>query len=231
METNVLPSEASRASSEEAPASRFVLYVEGPSDREILRSWAWRVAPELARALVQAAVILGGRQPARAADHFRAIRSECAAARGLCVLDRDGSAPSLPPTGSTEPGLEFFTWGRRHIESYLLVPDAILRAAGVPREDPRQTRLVQRHLPPLHDEPALRELHAKALLAEGGPLSRALGRPLSPAHIARQMDRQHLHPDVLDLLDRVAAGLEGASGGGPAVFPCPPTHSKGKGDS
>ncbi|HME70219.1 MAG TPA: hypothetical protein VKM54_10180 [Myxococcota bacterium] len=225
------PSEASRASSEEAPASRFVLYVEGPSDREILRSWAWRVAPELARALVQAAVILGGRQPARAADHFRAIRSECVAARALCVLDRDGSAPSLPPTDSTEPGLEFFTWGRRHIESYLLVPDAIVRAAGFATEHARQTRLVRRHLPPLHDESALREIHAKALLAEGGPLSRALGRPLSPAHIARQMDRHDLHPDVLDLLGRVAAGLEGASGGERAVFPCPPTRYKSKGVS
>jgi hypothetical protein len=199
-----------------------VLYVEGPSDREILRSWAWRVEPELARALVQAAVILGGRQPARAADHFRTVRSECAGARGLCVLDRDGTAASVPVSDAGEPGLEFFTWRRRHIESYLLVPDAILRAAGIPREDPRQTRLLQRHLPPLHDEPALRELHAKALLAEGGPLARALGRPLSPAHIARQMDRDHLHPDVLDLLARVAAGLEGTLGGESAVFSLPP---------
>jgi hypothetical protein len=222
----VLPSEASRAHSEEAPASRFVLYVEGPSDREILRAWAWRLAPELARALVQVAVILGGRQPARAADHFRGIRGECAAARGICVLDRDGSALDLPPT---EPGLEFFTWGRRHIESYLLVPDAIVRAAGFPTQDPRQTRLVRRHLPPLHDESVLQEIHAKALLGEGSPLARALGRPLSPARIARQMDRHDLHPDVLELLGRVAAALAGASGGRPAVFPCPTTRGKGKG--
>jgi hypothetical protein len=216
-----VPSEASRASSQEALASRFVLYVEGPSDREILRSWAWRVSPELARALVQAAVILGGRQPARAADHFRAVRSESPGARGLCVLDRDGSAASLPATDSTEPGLEFFTWGRRHIESYLLVPDAIVRAAGFLAEDPRQRRLVHRHLPPLQDEPALREVHAKALLAEGGPLARALGRPLSPGHIARQMDRRDLHPDVLDLLGRVAAGLEGTSALGGRRFSLP----------
>ncbi|HTF35412.1 MAG TPA: hypothetical protein VK714_17135 [Myxococcota bacterium] len=222
----MLPPEASRASSEEAPASRFVLYVEGPSDREILRSWAWRVSPELARALAQAAVILGGRQPARAADHFRAIRSQCADARGLCVLDRDGSAASVPPTDFSEPGLEFFTWGRRHIESYLLVPDAILRAAGVPTEDRRQTRLVRRHLPPLHDEPALREVHAKALLAEGGVLARALGRPLSPGHIARQMDRRDLHPDVLDLLGRVAAGLEGAPSWGERRFSLPTDPSQ-----
>jgi hypothetical protein len=217
----VAPSEASRARSEGAPASRFVLYVEGPSDREILRSWAWRLSPELARALVQAAVILGGRQPARAVDHFRALRSEGVDARGLCVLDRDGSALGLPPTDSVEPGLEFFTWGRRHIESYLLVPDAILRAAGLPTQDPRQTRLVRRHLPPLHDESALQEVHAKALLGEGGSLSRALGRPLSPAHIARQMDRHDLHPEVLDLLGRVATALEGASGADPAVFSLP----------
>ena len=227
----MLPSEASRARSEEAPASRFVLYVEGPSDREILRAWAWRLAPDLARALVQAAVILGGRQPARAVDHFRALRSEGVGARGLCVLDRDGSALPLPPTDAVEPGLEFFTWGRRHIESYLLVPDAILRAAGLPTQDPRQTRLLRRHLPPLHDESALQEVHAKALLGEGGSLSRALGRPLSPAHIARQMDRHDLHPEVLELLGRVAAGLEGAFGGDLPFFPCPTTRGKGKGVS
>jgi len=217
----VPPSEASRVSDESTPGSRFVLYVEGPSDREILRSWAWRVSPELARALVQTAVILGGRQPGRAADHFRTIRSQCSDARGLCVLDRDGAAASPAPTPSPEPGLEFFTWGRRHIESYLLVPDAILRAAGAAAEDPRQARLVRRHLPPLHDEPAMREVHAKALLAEGGPLARALGRPLSPGHIARQMDRRDLHPDVLDLLGRVAAGLEAASGGAKCPFLLP----------
>src|SRR5215469_15523938 len=131
-EINVLPSEASRARSEEAPASRFVLYVEGPSDREILRAWAWRLAPDLARALVQAAVILGGRQPARAVDHFRALRSEGVALRGLCV------------------------------------PDAILQTAGLAVQDPPQTRLVRRHPPRRQDESALQEVHAKALVGEGG---------------------------------------------------------------
>ena len=67
----------------------------------------------------------------------------------------------------------------------------------------------------------MREVHAKALLAEGGPLARALGRPLSPGHIARQMDRRDLHPDVLDLLGRVAAGLEAASGGAKCPFLLP----------
>src|SRR5215831_10019361 len=109
----------------------FILYVEGPRDRSILRAWAQRLLPELAPDLLEGAVILGGRRPARAVEHFRA---RAPGSRGLCVLDRDeDTASDLPP----EDGLEFFTWGRRHIESYLLVASAIRRALSLPASDHR----------------------------------------------------------------------------------------------
>ena len=49
----------------------FALYVEGPRDQEILRSWARRVSRPLERAIDASTVIMGGRQPARAVEHFR----------------------------------------------------------------------------------------------------------------------------------------------------------------
>lgn len=186
--------------------SRFVLYVEGPSDRVIIRIWAHCVSRVLAGAIDQCVVILGGRQPARAIDHMRRLGGHEAGVRGVCVLDRDNhTGSSRDPV--TSPGLELFVWPRRHIESYLLVPDAICRCAGVPPGDPRAARLIGQHLPAAGDDSALAQLDAKRLLASRGPLANALGTPLSPARIARNMRPQELHADVHALLDRVRASL------------------------
>jgi len=196
-------------------ASPFALYVEGPRDREILRAWAWRVSPVLATRLMDAAVILGGRQPDRAAEHFSVLRGSAGdGARGVCVLDRD-DLPAPRTDAALAPGLELFTWGRRHIESYLLVPEAILRSVGLPPSEPRLRRRLAALIPDDGDEVTLREVNAKALLRESGPLARALGRPVSPGRLAREMDRSEIHGDVLSLFARLAEAL------GPAPEGCP----------
>jgi hypothetical protein len=184
----------------------FVLYVEGPRDRSLLEAWAWRVAPAVARALPEVTVILGGCQPVRAAEHFRGVRARTEAARGLCVLDRDVD-PKPMPARAREPGLEFFTWGRRHIESYLLVPEAICRAAQIPSGDRRRARWFEQTLPPAHDESAFAELDAKPLFAHHGALQRLLGRPLRPVQVARAMRHDELHAHVHALLDRLRMAL------------------------
>jgi hypothetical protein len=149
-------------------------------------------------------VILGGRQPARAVAHFRGLRARGEAERGLCVLDRDGESgePRLP---EAEPGLAFFTWRRRHIESYLLVPDAIRRSARAPAEL-RIVRSLRALLPAADDEAALEDVDAKRLLARHGPLEQLLG-PLPPGRIARAMRPEELHADVWHLLERIREGL------------------------
>ena len=50
----------SGASVAEDLCENFFLYVEGPLDAEILRSWARRLSPHLARGLQRRFVILGG---------------------------------------------------------------------------------------------------------------------------------------------------------------------------
>lgn len=184
----------------------FVLYVEGPRDRGLLEAWARTQSPPLARVLPGVTVILGGRQPARAAEHFRAARERDGAAAGLCVLDRDGRDGSAP-TGADAPGLEFFTWGRRHIESYLLVPDAIRRSLRLAADDSRIERFFRSELPPADDEAALRDLAAKPLFAAHGRLERLVGRRVLPGHVARAMRPGELHADVRALLERLGAAL------------------------
>jgi len=188
------------------PRRRFVLYVEGPSDCEILRTWARLVSPALARAVDDCTVILGGRRPARALAHFEEVSANAdVEPRALCVLDRDGSA--APPSAAPDPpGFEFYTWPRRHIESYLLVPEAI-RGSMRSSRDVRIDRLLLDVLP---DEAAIRNFDAKRLLTPNGVLSRALGASVHPAAVARYMNRSDLHEDVLLLLERLcrAVGLE-----------------------
>lgn len=196
-----------------AARPRFALYVEGPRDRDILRIFAAKHSTALARAMDSSIQILGGRQPARAVELFRRLGGEeggdvgCETpARGVCVLDRDDSHEASD-RNLCEPGLDFFIWSRRHIESYLLVPSAIRRCLGLPGHDPRVRRLLGSHLPDPEDEGACRSIDAKRLLAPTGPIARALGCGPRPRDVARHMSATELHPDVHQLLDRISEGL------------------------
>jgi len=180
--------------------------VEGPRDRDLLRIWAQRRAIRPAAA-VRSAVILGGRQPLRAIEHFRRVRATAPAARGLCVLDRDHEG--RPGVAPDEPGLEFFTWSRRHIESYLLVPDALRRSVRSQQERFRLDRALRDHLPREGDEGAWRAMDAKRLLGREGALARALGRPIPVGRIARTLRWDELHDDVVVLLERIRRCVEG----------------------
>jgi hypothetical protein len=207
----VPPSGADRgAGPQRGPEPPLALYVEGPRDRSILRAWAYLLMPSRASSLLRASVILGGRQPERAVEHFGAHLSRTPGARGLCVLDRDGGGASPPDPNGYD--LRFFTWSRRHIESYLLVPAAIRRALDLPAGDRRARRVEQVLLdlvPPSHDEDAWRALDAKRLLGDRGPLPQALGRALPLARIARATRETELHADVIALFDEVRELMDG----------------------
>jgi len=186
---------------------RLILYVEGPQDRAILSAWAYRLLPSIGRRLLGASVILGGRRPARAVEHFRGAGGSDAGLVGLCVLDRDdGDQP--PPADSGVPGLDFFTWGRRHIESYLLVPAAIARTLRmIPDGDQRIHRAIDAALAGSVDEAAYGQVDAKRLLAPNGELPRIVGQPISVQRVARATRVEELHPDVHQLFDRLREEL------------------------
>ena len=186
---------------------RVILYVEGPQDRAILRAWAYRLLPSMGRRLFGASVILGGRRPARAVEHFCGAGGSGAGLVGVCVLDRDdGNQPLFPDSGV--PGLEFFTWGRRHIESYLLVPAAIQRTLRMTSDgDRRIRRAIDAAIPGSVDEAAYGQIDAKRLLGPNGELPRVVGQPISVQRVARATRVEELHPDVHRLFDRLREGL------------------------
>ena len=133
--------------------SSFVLYVEGARDRDILRAFARRLSPRLASALEPCTVILGGRRPKRALQHFRDRGGAGAGLCGLIVLDRDDQ--HVREEGTLEAGLEVFTWGRRHIESYVMVRSAIARVLNPTSHDPQLDRLIAQWVPADDDEAML----------------------------------------------------------------------------
>ena len=191
------------------PSVNFFLYVEGPSDADILRIWGRRISQRLARHLESRVVILGGRRPARARDHFRAECNAGRSGRGLVVLDRDHHTRA-DDLASLEPGLETFIWQRRHIESYLLVAPAIRRALRHAIEPHLLDRLIEECVPASEDEEACREANAKKILGSKGQLARSAGGRLSPAGVARCMRLEELHPDIFALYERIrcVTGLE-----------------------
>jgi hypothetical protein len=191
----------------------FVFYIEGPRDKDVLRAWARRLNRSLGRALSECSIILGGRQPQRAAAHFRDVRRVHDGARALCVLDRDGGRED-PPQG--DPALEFHVWERRHIESYLLVPDAIRRSLRLPHDDRRLLRACRDLLPEADDKEGWGRLDAKRLLAPEGELTRVVGRPIQPGRIARAMREDEIHEEVRALLAHAQAGFQG--GRGPCIL-------------
>lgn len=195
-----LSSPARKPDPENGSPPAFTLYVEGPRDRSILRAWAYRLMPTRARPLFRASVILGGRQPERALEHFRERSADAPGASALCVLDRDGGEHGIPDTNGY--ALDFFTWSRRHIESYLLVPAAIRRALALPVSDHRVDRALEEHLPAQHT-PEWQRLDAKRLLGANGPLAQAFGAPLPLTKIAQATRESELDADVHDLFARL----------------------------
>ncbi len=195
---------AVRSAAGPSSGRRFVFYVEGPRDRGLVETWARALSRPLARWLAQETVILGGCQPARAERHFQALRAREPELAGLCLLDGDQGQDA--PRAADQGALGFFTWRRRHIESYLLVPDAIRRSVRLPPDDRRVERFFADHLPALENEQALRDLNAKALFTRYSELAAVVGRGVSPSRVARAMRAEELHADVRLLLDQLLAG-------------------------
>jgi hypothetical protein len=212
------PTPHAAAAAPAVPAERppIALFVEGARDREILQSWARRVSVQFSRMLSEATVILGGRQPARAASHLARLRESERPALALCVLDRD-DVPYDAGEALRAAQVETFTWQRRHIESYLLVPAAIRRAFGAADRRGRLPRLLREHLPAPDDERALCDVDAKRLLGPQGPIARAMGRRLDLGRIARCTDDQELHTDVHTLLGRLRDAVDAAARPAPQV--------------
>ncbi len=198
-----------------------VLYCEGETDKSILEAWTKRLNhPAVAFFKNPFVHALGGRRPRDARHHLFGLRAVQKDIRGLLLLDGDNRNDDRHDIDAE--GLEILVWGRYEIENYLLVSKAIKRlisklSSGELFVEPDIQAMgneLRRLLPisvienPLEDHPILRSIPAsKEILPE---LFRRAGLNLGKSdyyRIAEVMEPDEIHPDVIHVLDKIAALL------------------------
>lgn len=112
-----------------AEETGWVLYMEGPTDLAVLRSFARTLGHPAAEALERPFVEYISNQPSKGFAHFQGLREAKPDLIGLVIVDR---------VGKTYPGsdpLPVIQWQRREIENYLCFPDVLeAYAAGLAAE-------------------------------------------------------------------------------------------------
>lgn len=188
-----------------------VLYVEGPTDVRFLLAWAdalghpirdW-LSDHRNRFVIQ----LGGRNAKLARDHFFALMLVNPDMRGFILVDRDSRGQK--PVSSAER-LEVGMWGRYEIENYLLLPDVIrrfLERHAPRRADAAMDMLRRKVTPAFWADPATDEFAFQAATSKQvfpGVLSSAGLRAEALFSLAREMRPEEIHPDIKEMLDRMA---------------------------
>jgi hypothetical protein len=201
-----------------AEQGRAVLYCEGQSDFDILRAWSDVLGHRSKRFFDEPFFHPnGGRNPREAKAHLFALRAIHPDIRGLLLLDGDNR--EIEDHDVVTEGLTIARWKRYEIENYLLVPAAIRRflspegqeLLGLPAED-KAIEYLKTQLPdsffrnPLSDatEAVVDVPASKKLLPQ---MFQVAGRSMEKSDfflIAEKMKRDEIHPDVEQVLDRIA---------------------------
>ncbi|MDE0409232.1 MAG: AAA family ATPase [Alphaproteobacteria bacterium] len=198
-----------------AEQGRAVLYCEDLSDWRILEAWAKRLDHPARRFFDNPFIhTLRGRRPRDARRHLFGLRAVDEGVRGLLLLDSDNRDEDEHELRAEN--LTFHRWRRYEIENYLLVPSAIERFLGP--DDLFNRHIVrdvfEAELPasvftaPLRDVeaviriPASRTILPKIFAQDPMRLSKA-----DYYRIAEVMEPDEIHPEVTNVLDRIAALL------------------------
>jgi len=96
----------------------WVLYLEGATDLEILRTFARKLDHPAFEALETAFVHYVGNQPRMAQEHFHGLREAMPALLGMGLFDR----LDLPDSSDA---LRLHAWRRREIENYIATPEVL----------------------------------------------------------------------------------------------------------
>ncbi len=198
-----------------AESSPGVLYVEGETDFNLLRSWARVLDHPLCkwfdhRPFWHANL---GRHPREARGHFFALRAVRRDYRAVLLLDGDNRR--LPDREVVGEGLEALRWRRYEAESYLH-PASVLR--WIQNRWPMFLEPAQRFLADQLPPAALRNPLDDAPFWEAAAVSKTLWPGVfEAAHlpipksdyylIAEQMTPAEVHPEVIEKLDAISKAL------------------------
>ena len=207
---------------------RRVIYVEGPTDMNILRAWA-RVLDHPIKDYLQQAfwrpVVFEtrGRKPGiKAEDHFKALLLAENDLRGVQIIDRDGNEGIRDSRMSHDDKLLNLCWSRYEIESYLVHPESLARfiakAVGpdtlLANADELRKEM-REHLPGLVvDDPLGKHDHlfsTKARTVILPPILKKAGLVnfsyTNYDGIAEIMKQAEIHPEITGKLDAMAKHL------------------------
>ncbi|WP_244459113.1 ATP-dependent nuclease [Roseomonas fluvialis] len=194
--------------------NKKLLIVEGPGDERLLRIWAAKIGM---RWPVDLVVWPWSASHIERKHLFVQLKSEIPALKALSLRDRDDleinhvNKLTLEDKSvkNSEADLLIRVWRRRHIENYLMCPDAISRALIRYVEDVEQ--FFQSHaivIPPnfaSRDIPAaLADARGKEMIREGAnSLYRNFN--ISPEDIAKEMREDEIADDIKEILAQIAS--------------------------
>ncbi|MYE00686.1 MAG: AAA family ATPase [Alphaproteobacteria bacterium] len=202
-----------------AEQGRAVLYCEGESDRRILEAWAKRLDHPAGKFFRNPFLHpLGGRRTREARHHLFGVRAVHKDIRGLLLVDADGGEDLHDLSAD---GLDIHVWRRYEIENYLLVPAAVARfLSGGEENDLFVRNAFMEELPasvltdPLRDiEAVIRIPASKTIMPKLFDNTQLPLRKADYYRIAEAMKPEEIHPEVIQVLDKIAALLPESGGG------------------
>lgn len=199
-------------------AAKGVLYVEGQSDFNLLRAWANILEHPTMKWFNENPFWYDnhGRNVREASNHFFALNAITPTIRGLLILDGDNR--NIPDRELTKEGLAVGRWKRYEIESYLIHPDALdrfVRSKDMPLFGGKGMEALKESLPPV----VIKDPLGKHAYLETAPVSKTILPDFFKAcesqlpkaeyfRVAEQMKKNEIHPDVLEMLDRIQSALK-----------------------
>lgn len=114
----------------QAEQTGWVLYLEGTTDLDILRTFAEKLNHQAKDYLSKPFLCVVGNQPQKARDHFYGLREAKNDLLGIAIFDR------LDKKLNTDSQLVELMWKKREIENYLCLPEVLeqFSVSGLPED-------------------------------------------------------------------------------------------------
>ncbi len=187
-----------------------ILYVEGKTDLQILRTWAAILQHPLSDFLDEPYWKPMAEEKWNTNGHFNALRLGMEEFRAVELCDRNDRPAGAAETPSPE-GMLRIRWLQYEIENYLIHPEAILRwigSLGDASAVERANEFMKLRFPPaIYDDPFGADyFHRKGkdVLREVCDAARISVGETEYCDIATGMNQDEIHPEVIEKLNAIA---------------------------